>query len=872
MVGSSIAHYRITSKLGEGGMGVVYRAVDTKLDREVAIKVLPADVAQEPDRLARFEREARTLASLNHPNIAAIYGVEDAALVMELIEGPTLADRMQAGALPIDEAIAVARQIADALEAAHEKAIVHRDLKPANVKITPDGTVKLLDFGLAKAMESTRQVALDPVNSPTVVNVSIPGVIMGTAAYMAPEQAKGQPVDKRADIWAFGVVLWEMLTGSQLFDSGTVAEAIAGVLRADIDLNKLPAGTPSTVRALITRCLDRNVKTRLRDIGEARILLSEPQSFDPPAPAKLQPPPTRRNYLPWALAALFAAGIPAAWLLKPKPDLPVIQFELPPPENAKENSSFGLLALSPDGGSIVFRGTGNEDHKQMLWLRRLSGSTWKVLEGTENGTRPFWSPDSRTIGFFADGKMKRIDAEGGAVHVICDADPASVSWNRRDELFFQQAGKPFLKVNAAGGRPEPALPGDTIRRNSTEFKLLPDGQHFLYDSREKEPGIHIASLKDPNFDRVLISGPDFRAQLVEFVPNPHGGGWIVWDAGSQILAGELDLRSMRLSTTPTLLARSGLSTGLWAVSASGLLAYSHSRVAPRHLNWVSRTGTVLEQMGKPGRIASPSILPGGKSVLFVDGRQLLKWDPISASTAAVTNASIEVASFLPSPDGKTLFYRSVSPRSIHLRPMDSAGGGRSLYPGGARPTGLSNDGRWLLVSDLKAGKYQLVMVPIHGGPPVSILREAVQPTSARLSPDGRWIVYSALVQGKREIFVSALPKETGGLASESGTWQLSRDGGDQPLWRGDGKEIVYIGNGGQMTAVPVTTEGNQVHAGTPVTLFFTQPNLRGYDMTPDGSRFLMPLIVPGEQDETSIGFIYNWPKLMDRKSRAVEIE
>lgn len=299
MLGSSIAHYRIIAKLGEGGMGVVYRAVDTKLDREVAIKVLPADVAETPERLARFEREAKTLASLNHPNIAAICGVEDGALVLEFVEGATLAERLAASRLALDETIGIAKQIAEALEAAHEKGVVHRDLKPANVKIKPSGSVKLLDFGLAKAMESSKQAVLDPVNSPTVVNASIPGVIMGTAGYMAPEQAKGHPVDRRADIWAFGVVLYEMLTGRQLFDTGSIAQAIADVLRAEIDLTTLPGETPAAIRNLLRRCLDRNPKTRLRDIGEARIALDEPVEATEPVLAAIPQPSVGRSWLAW---------------------------------------------------------------------------------------------------------------------------------------------------------------------------------------------------------------------------------------------------------------------------------------------------------------------------------------------------------------------------------------------------------------------------------------------------------------------------------------------------------------------------------------------------------------------------------------------
>jgi serine/threonine-protein kinase len=438
---ASIAHYRITAKLGEGGMGEVWRATDTKLGRDVAIKVLPESFAHDADRMARFQREAQVLAALNHPNIAQIYGIEERALVMELVEGETLR-----GPLPIETAVQYARQIADALEAAHEKGVVHRDLKPANIKVRHDGTVKVLDFGLAKSAE---QPCGDSQNSPTLtMRATVAGVIMGTAAYMSPEQAVGKPVDKRADIWSFGVVLWEMLTGHRLFDGETISHTLADVLRGPIDLSKLPKDTPLSVRNLIGRCLERDVRKRLRDIGEARILLESPTSQTGEAPAE-----TRPRALPWVvaagLAALAAIAVWSPWrppVTEEKPvhfrvDLPKgVQFVL---------GRGGGSAISPDGRTIAFVAVSGG--APLIWVRPLDSVGARELPGTEGAQYPFWSPDSRSLGFFADGKLRRIDLPGGAPAIVADAPLAA----RRD----MEPGRDNL-VHGPHCRPRPpARPG-----------------------------------------------------------------------------------------------------------------------------------------------------------------------------------------------------------------------------------------------------------------------------------------------------------------------------------------------------------------------------------------------------------------------------
>ena len=471
--GERLGAYQILAPLGAGGMGEVYRARDTRLDREVAIKVLPASVAQDRDRLARLEREAKVLASLNYPHIAQIYGLEESgetrALAMELVPGSTLK-----GPLPLDTALAYARQIAEALEAAHEKGITHRDLKPANIMVTPEGVVKVLDFGLASA--PSREGESDPANSPTLTMAATQaGVILGTAAYMAPEQAAGKPVDKRADIWAFGVVLFEMLTGARLFDGGeTISHTLADVLRAPIDLDRLPKETPRAVRHLLRRCLDRDVKTRLRDIGEARIAIVAALSE---SGEEAEAAPQRRAIVPWAVAALVGIAAAALGLLHfreaPPPER-VIHATLLPPDGAEFdfNSSYALPALSPDGTRIVF-GARAKDGKTQLWLRRLDSPIAQPLPGTESAEFPFWSPDSKWVGFGQEAKLKKIDISGGPPVTVADlmAQFWSGSWSPDGIILFSLQGNsmPLWRVAAAGGTPTAVIPLE----KGKEFAQLP---------------------------------------------------------------------------------------------------------------------------------------------------------------------------------------------------------------------------------------------------------------------------------------------------------------------------------------------------------------------------------------------------------------
>ena len=494
--GTRLGPYEIIAPLGAGGMGEVYRARDTKLNRDVAIKVLPEMFAADADRLARFEREAQVLASLNHPNIAHLYGLEDhgatRALVMELVEGPTLADRIAAGPVVLADALPIARQIAEALEAAHEKGIIHRDLKPANVKVRDDGTVKVLDFGLAKALDPSAGSNTGEMNSPTMTAWATQmGLLIGTAAYMSPEQARGKAVDRRADIWAFGVVLYEMLSGDRAFKGEDISDTLAAVLRQEIMLSALPATTPLRLKRLIERCLERDPKQRLRDIGEARIEIARIEAggadmmeTSAAASAAAVAAPRWKRALPWALAGVTTVALVAALLLRapgraPSNESRPMRFTIPAPE---KSSFAGSMALSPDGRKLVFVATSGGTAS--LWLRSLDSPSPQSLPGTESAASPFWSPDSRWIAFFAQGKLKKIESSDGLAKTLCDAaDSRGGTWNRDDLILFSPSSSDGLYcVSADEGAVTKVTKLDSSANESSHRWpcFLPDGRHFLY--------------------------------------------------------------------------------------------------------------------------------------------------------------------------------------------------------------------------------------------------------------------------------------------------------------------------------------------------------------------------------------------------------
>ena len=612
--GTRFGPYEILAPLGAGGMGEVYRARDTKLDREVAVKVLPAALARDPERLARFEREAKVLASLNHPHIAQLYGVEDGALIMELVEGEA-----PQGPLPIETALGYARQIADALEAAHEKGIVHRDLKPGNVKVTPDGQVKVLDFGLA-AVTPGPAGSSNPADSPTLTMAAATqlGTIMGTAAYMSPEQASGKPADRRADIWSFGVVLWEMLTGRQLFEGETVSHTLADVLRGPIDFDKLPRETPAGIRGLLRRCLDRNVKNRLRDIGEARVAIDAALAGEAPVPESTPVKGRARwRWLGWIVAALLAVDLgPLAYLhFRENSPAPVVsmRFQIQAPENTTLGAHF---SLSPDGRKLAFETGGR------VWVHSLESGESRDLTATEGA--PFWSPDSRFIGYVFQNKIKKIEATGGPPQTVADL-PGSWrlgAWNQDGVIVF---GTPsgLFRVAASGGVPVGITAIDPARQEDYHANpsFLPDGRHFVYSrhSTDRQNGaIYLGSVDlrpEQQSSKLLVASNWAPGYAPSADPST---GYLLFMREGTLMARPFDNRRMELKGQAVPVAEQVADNlggtgghGAFSASANDVLVFQRSALSERQLTWYDREGKVLETTGEPGDYRDLAISPDG---------------------------------------------------------------------------------------------------------------------------------------------------------------------------------------------------------------------------------------------------------------------
>jgi Tol biopolymer transport system component/predicted Ser/Thr protein kinase len=852
-----LGSHEIISPIGAGGMGEVYRARDTILKRDVALKVLPDAFANDADRMARFQREAEVLASLNHPNIAQIYAVQEQAIVMEMVEGDTLH-----GPLPLDVALIYARQIANALEAAHERGIIHRDLKPANIMITPDDVVKVLDFGLAQ-MAAASTASGNPMSSPTLtMRVNEIGMIVGTAAYMSPEQARGQPVDKRADIWAFGIVLWEMLTGKRMFAGETISDVLAAVLTKTPDLNRVPV----QVRRLLAQCLEKDPKRRLRDIGDVWGLLEE-----------LPEATSRSHWARIAATAVLVLAIPATWVLKPQPkqpEQPLLQLEISAPEGA----TFGLaanhsqFALSPDGGRLVFLATG-KDGKRMLWMRLLAADSAAVLAGTENAAAPFWSPDSRAVGFFASGgTLQKIDVAGGRPQVICPTGGGSAgrgTWNSEGVIVFAESQKPLRRVLATGGTPTPVLELDAGRVETQQGAphFLPDGQHFLYSSYGKETGIAFGSL-DGKTHRFLF--PQSGHPVASYVPSPLSGGWLMYSVDSQLLARPFDPGRGEFAGEAAIVAP--LDGGMsWSASANGLLSFRRLYSSQSQLTWFNRDGKRLGIAGDPGNLSAPRISPDQKTIVFSrgDGRNsdLVLFDIQLKTTNRLTlEPGIKVNPTWSS-DGSRIFYASRRQNDNVLVDGPANGIGQEAILKSApasqfMPNGVSRDG-WLVVSELTGVGSRLVLL----SPERKTVQFPAQPLANRgfFSPDGRWMLYSSNQAGRFEVFVQSLPKEVGGSSEAVGTFQISPAGGLFGVWRGN--EIFYLAPDAKMMAVRVESGTTSFRWETPRPLFQTGLNAgagnREYDVTPDGQRILINQPTADSSD-SPITVMVNWPKVLQK--------
>jgi serine/threonine protein kinase len=865
-------------------MGEVYRATDRNLKRQVAIKVLPEAVAADAERLARFQREAEVLASLNHPNIAIIHGLEKSdrvtGLVMELVEGPTLADRIALGPISIEEAVSIAKQIANALEAAHKHGIIHRDLKPANIKLRSDGTVKVLDFGLAKPREETSSPNIDASASPTVTSPAMmtsAGLILGTAAYMSPEQARGKPTDCRTDIWAFGVVLYEMVTGKRLFDGEDVTDTIAAVVKQQPDLS----GVPRTVRKLVEACLKKDPRHRLQAIGDWSLLLAEPE---PDAP--IQPQSHSRRVVSLAvalaLATLTLAALAFVHFREVAEERRVVRLSVPLPHD----SQAAYLELSPDGRRllVVLAGEG----PSQIHLRSLDSAELMRLAGTNGARTPFWSPDSHSIAFFADGALKAIPAAGGPAQVLCreTGQGRGGAWSREGIILFATENGRLRQVDAKGGGCRPVGTDDSVFRARFPA-FLSDGRHFFYIRQaaddESSLDVYLASFDDYPGRKVLAGTPH-----VVYAPAPPGGSaHVLLLRERRLIAQRFDDASFQLVGDPFVVAEQGAITFSRQVGASaaadGTLVYLAGRSDESQLVWVDRSGKVLEKVGPRAEQSGVTLSPDGTITtifrLDENGSQGALWlrDLVRGSETPLTKPGF-VGEAVWSPDGRRLWVGMVGSEGPGTYEKDLRSGALELVDrdSAAAPkigSDWSRDGRFRVYTENDPKTLgDIWYVPLSAGKivgkPVALLRTPAMESQGQLSPDGKWLAYTSNETGAFEVYIRAFP-------SGASMWRVSVDGGREPRWRSDGRELFFHNAVGVrrigVSAVAVVPDGQVgLHIDSSRTLFevaafpySTRQNLFTYSPHPDGQRFLVSMLA--DTSEQTVNVITNWQKAIDPK-------
>ena len=878
--GTLLAHYRVTAALGAGGMGEVWRATDEKLDREVALKVLPEEFARDPERMARFEREAKVLASLNHPNIATLYGLEtvetngnsklktqnskltsdaDASevtfLVMELVEGEDLSERITRGPFPIDEAIPIARQIAEALEAAHEAGIVHRDLKPANIKLTEDGVVKVLDFGLAKAWETEPGDSSISLSPTMTRHATAAGVILGTAAYMSPEQARGKKVDRRADIWAYGVVVWEMLTGHKLFEGETVSDVLAAVLTREVDLEALPIATPVSIKRMLARCLARDPKNRLQWIGDARLDLKD-EAGEEYSPGEAVGAATRGRLLPWLAAAVLAVVAVAATVVAVRNPAPVertFRFSISPPEGSLyhlDGLGPGPVTLSPDGGRIVFS-VRNQDDAVRLCVRRLDAIEIECLDGTEGAQYPFWSPDGKEIGFFTriTSDLNVIPADGGVARTLAPSrNGKGGSWNRDGVVVYTpDSNTPLFAVPAAGGEPRQLTMLDEERGDNSHRHpfFLPDGRRFLYLAR---------SVRGSDANAVMVGSLDGDPDI-EILKSPaaaiYVAGHMLYLRGTNLMARAFDAERLAFTgdereLADDLMTVTGAARGVFSATDELLIFQRGQAETSSELVWLDRKGNRLGALGDIASYFSLTISPDGTRVAvpITDERtgthDLWIYDVARDLRSRITFNDGEDMVPVWSPDGRQLYFASnrEGPLNVYRLRLEESEEPEFVY-GDERTTfasSVSPDGkRLLLVVQGQTTANDLLILDLEkGGEPDMFRATRFDEEHAVFSPDGRWIAYSSNESGRPEIYVAA-------SSGHGRHQQLSTGGGIWPKWIGATSEVVYQDADGRFVSVPVRTRESGIEIGAPTILFdgFSGTRLyQIYDVAPDGSRIL----------------------------------
>ena len=868
-IGQTISHYRILEKVGQGGMGEVYLAEDLSLDRKVALKFLPDVFTGDPERMARFEREAKLLASLNHPNIAAIYGLEQADgkrfLIMEYVEGETLQARISKGALPLDEALAVCRQIAEGLEAAHEKGVIHRDLKPANVMITAEEKVKILDFGLAKALSDAPQ-SIDSSQSPTLTEaMTQPGVILGTAAYMSPEQAKGKSVDKRADIWAFGCILYECLTGKKVFEGETVTETLAAVIKEKPDWDSLLITTPQNVRIVLLKCLEKERDGRFRDAADLRILMLESLEIGRGAVPVIK----QRSLLPWNVAVICLAGIlllGTLYIFQTQEEAPEMRFDVVTPATSERTS----FALSPNGRHLVF--VADDGDRQMLWLRSLDSVTPQPLPGTEGAANPFWSPDSYSVGFFAENKLKRIDISGKNLLELASVYGGwGGTWNDDNVIVFAPSYiEPLYRIPDSGAEKPVAITKLDVRQTGhTLPQFLSDGRHLLFYVYGQDQGVYFTSLDSTETKRVIgLESP------VQYVPPSY----LFFVRRDTLFVQSFDASRGNLSGDPILVAKSPVlddrtSQSGFSVSETGVLAYRTGAGISRRLAWFDRDGNELGAFGTldESGLLNPELSPNGRTLLvdrFIQGNQNVWLIDSRGIPTAITNDESSDTSPIFSNDGSQIFFSSNRNGIYDLYKIASNGSGHAELLLKAPhlnkfPFDCSKDGQFLLYVqvDEKTARRDIWVLPLKGEKePFAFADKEFDETGAKFSPDGEWIAYQSDESRQYEVYVKKFPKGSRG--------KISNDGGMLPRWRHDGKELYYIDPDGKLMAVPIKLTDQTVEPGDPVVLFhpdivhMPELNRAQYAVAQNG-RFLIN-IEDKESAPAPITIVTNWTRILTK--------
>jgi Tol biopolymer transport system component/tRNA A-37 threonylcarbamoyl transferase component Bud32 len=906
--GDRVGPYEIVAAIGAGGMGEVYRARDTKLGRDVALKVLPDLFANDPDRLMRFEREAKTLAALNHPHIAQIYGLEDTgtvrALVMELVEGDDLSaiiarhgrsapaaaapsessSRWAAAigggaprAIEIDDALRIARQLADALDYAHEHGVMHRDLKPANIKVTPDGAVKVLDFGLAKALTADGADSVsEAMHSPTMTaRATQMGVILGTAAYMAPEQAKGKAADRRADVWAFGVVLFEMITGQQLFTGETGSEVMASVMKEEPDWSRLPSNLPASLRRLLRRCLEKDPKKRLSSISDARLELGEPEG----AVGEVSAGPARGSRLALAASALIGITLTAAAFLfvvpafRPAPDRPPARVSVLGPEGVTLNFDSSDSAISPDGRLIVFTVV-DRNGANTLWVRPIGELEAHQLAGTEEGHLPFWSPDSREIAFFTGNKLKKIFATGGTVQPIGDVkDARGGSWGSENAIVFAPSNNgPLQSVSASGGDPKTVTTLDAARGHTGHrFPwFLPDGRHFLYAALPQKEGkfdLYVGSL-DASAGQAVTS-----AECAAVYAEP---GYLLFSRKGVLVAQRFDARRLQLSGEPLAIGEAPASMGgaytssrAASVSATGALAYLGDKLANTKLVWFDRSG---RQVGgvtvPPGNYSEVSFAPDGRRAAVVltarpDESDIWIADLERGGATRFTFGPSQNNDVHWSPDGSRIVFASKrdGPRDVFVKPASGATTEEPLFKSKtfADPSAWSADGKFVVFDGLDAQTNRdLWVLPADGKqPPTAYLRTPFNEVSGEISPDGRFMVYSSDESGRFEIYVDTFP-------IPRNKYRVTENGGNYPHWRRDGKELMTISSDSRSVWSAEVIPGAEFKTAAPRQVLTLPRGTVWVQPTPDFQKFLVSTPV-ADNTTSSLTVVFDWLGALGKK-------